>query len=325
MDTSMMTIALSLALNNYDHVRDVLSGAVRADGIDLLPLELPIEEIFYRFTKFREWDVSEMSFGKVVSLMSEERPQIVALPVFVSRVFRHSAIYVREGVGIQKPKDLEGKRVGLPEWAQTAGIYVRGMLAHEYGVDLAKIQWFQAGVREPGRVEKVELKLPPGVSIQRMADKTLVGMLAAGELDAVMSAREIDAARLFRDYRSVEAGYWKKTRIFPIMHVLVVKREVYERDRWIAMNLFKAFDEARRRSMARVREFGLSHLPVAWMPDHTKQWIALAGDDFWPYGIEANRPTLEAFFQYSYEQGVAQKRLTMEDVFAPETREQFRI
>jgi len=321
----MMTIALSLALNNYDHVRDVLSGAVRADGIDLLPLELPIEEIFYRFTKFREWDVSEMSFGKVVSLMSEERPQIVALPVFVSRVFRHSAIYVREGVGIQKPKDLEGKRVGLPEWAQTAGIYVRGMLAHEYGVDLAKIQWFQAGVREPGRVEKVELKLPPGVSIQRMADKTLVGMLAAGELDAVMSAREIDAARLFRDYRSVEAGYWKKTRIFPIMHVLVVKREVYERDRWIAMNLFKAFDEARRRSMARVREFGLSHLPVAWMPDHTKQWIALAGDDFWPYGVEANRPTLEAFFQYSYEQGVAQKRLTMEDVFAPETREQFRI
>jgi 4,5-dihydroxyphthalate decarboxylase len=321
----MMTIALSLALNNYDHVRDVLSGAVRADGIDLLPLELPIEEIFYRFTKFREWDVSEMSFGKVVSLMSDQRPEIVALPVFVSRVFRHSAIYVREGVGIQKPKDLEGKRVGLPEWAQTAGIYVRGMLAHEYGVDLARIQWFQAGVREPGRVEKVELKLPPGVSIQRMAEKTLVGMLAAGELDAVMTAREIDAPRLFRDYRSVEAEYWKKTRIFPIMHVLVVKREVYERDRWIAMNLFKAFDEARRRSMARVREFGLSHLPVAWMPDHTKQWIALAGDDFWPYGIEPNRPTLEAFFQYSYEQGVAKKRLTMEDVFAPETREQFRI
>jgi len=302
-----MTIALSLALNNYDHVRDLLAGAVRPDGIDLLPLELPIEEIFYRFTKFREWDVSEMSFGKVVSLMSEERPGIVAIPVFVSRVFRHSAIYLREGAGIKKAKDLEGKRVGIPEWAQTAGIYVRGMLAHEYGVDLARIQWFQAGVREPGRVEKVELNLPTGVKIQRMPEKTLVAMLEAGELDAVMSAREIPAPRLFPDYRAAETEYWKKTRIFPIMHVLVMKRDVYERNRWIAMNLFKAFDEARRRSMARVREFGLSHLPVAWMPDHTKQWIALAGDDFWPYGIEPNRPTLEAFFQYSYEQGVAKK------------------
>jgi 4,5-dihydroxyphthalate decarboxylase len=320
-----MTLRLSLALNNYDHVRDLLSGAVRAEGIELLPLELPIEEIFYRFTRFREWDVSEMSFGKVVSLMSEERPEIVALPVFVSRVFRHSAIYLAPGSAIRKPQDLEGKRVGLPEWAQTAGIYVRGMLAHEHGVDLAKIQWFQAGVREPGRVEKVELGLPAGVKIERKADKTLVGMLAAGELDAVISAREIEAPRLFAGHRAAEIEYWKKTRIFPIMHVVVMKRAVYERDRWIAMSLFKAFDEARRRSMARVRELGLSHLPVAWMSDHTKQWIALAGDDFWPYGIEPNRPTLEAFFRYAYEQGVAKKRLAMEDVFAAETREQFKI
>jgi 4,5-dihydroxyphthalate decarboxylase len=320
-----MNISLCLGINNYDHVRDLLSGEVRPTGIDLVPLELPIEELFYRFTRFREWEVAEMSFGKVVSMMSEERPEIVALPVFVSRVFRHSAIYLPEGSPIRKPKDLEGRRVGLPEWAQTAGIYVRGMLAHEYGVDLAKIQWFQAGVKEAGRVEKVELNLPAGVKIQRMADKTLLGMLAAGELDAVMSAREIPSPRLFKDYRAVEAEYWKKTRIFPIMHVLVLKRDVYERDRWIAMNLFKAFDEARRRSVARVREFGLSHVPLPWVPDHTKQWMALAGDDFWPYGIEPNRPTLEAFFQYAHEQGVAKKRLRMEDVFAPETREQFRI
>src|SRR3954451_4536364 len=255
MDTNTMTIQLSLALNNYDHVRDVLSGTVRPEGIDLLPLELPIEEIFYRFTKFREWDVSEMSFGKVVSLMSEERPDIVALPVFVSRVFRHSAIYLREGAGIKKPMDLEGKRVGLPEWAQTAGIYVRGMLAHEYDVDLAKIQWFQAGVREPGRVEKVALALPPGLKIQRVADRTLVQMLAAGELDAVMSAREIPARRLFSDYRAAEAEYWKKTRIFPIMHVLIIRRDIYEQDRWIAMSLYQAFEEAKRRSAARLREF----------------------------------------------------------------------
>ncbi len=321
----MMNMQLSLAMNAYDHVRDLMSGDVRPKGIELLPLELPIEEIFYRFTRFQEWHVSEMSFGKVVSLMSAERPPIVVLPVFLSRVFRHSAIYLPEGSTIRQPKDLEGRRVGIPEWAQTAGIYVRGMLAQEYGVDLARIQWLQAGVREAGRVEKVELHLPPSVKIERAADKTLLGMLAAGELDAVMSAREIPARRLFVDYRAAEAEYWKKTRIFPIMHVLVIRRDVYERDRWIAMSLYQAFEEAKRRSIARVREFGLSHVPMPWVPDHLAQWRAAAGEDFWPYGIEPNRPTLEAFFRYAHEQGVARKHLRMEDVFAPETREQFKI
>ena len=151
---------------------------------------MPIEEIFYRFTKFREWHASEMSFGKVISLMSEEKPEIVCVPVFLSRVFRHSAIYVNDSK-LKTPKDLEGKRVGIPEWAQTAGIYVRGMLAHEYGVDLAKIEWFQAGVREPGRVEKVELQLPSGVKIERNAGQIARRHAAKGELDAVMSAREV--------------------------------------------------------------------------------------------------------------------------------------
>jgi len=320
-----MNIPLTLALNPYDHVRDVLNGEVRATGIELVPLELPIEEIFYRFTKFREWQASEMSFGKVISLMSEEKPEIICVPVFLSRVFRHSAIYLPQNSPIRKPKDLEGKRVGIPEWAQTAGIYVRGMLAHEYGVDLAKIQWLQAGVREPGRVEKVELKLPAGVKIERKADRTLVGMLEEGDLDAVMSAREVPGERLFKDYRAAEAEYWKKTRIFPIMHVLALRRDVYEKNRWVAMNLFQAFLEAKRRSVARVAEFGLSHLPMPWVPDHARQWREIAGEDFWPYGIEPNRPTLDAFLQYGYEQGVCKKRLTVEDLFAPETLQSFKI
>jgi 4,5-dihydroxyphthalate decarboxylase len=319
-----VNIALTLAINPYDHVRDLLSGEVRATGLDLVPLELPIEEIFYRFTKFREWQASEMSFGKVISLMSEDKPEIVCVPVFLSRVFRHSAIYVKDAK-IKTPKDLEGKRVGIPEWAQTAGIYVRGMLVHEYGVDLAKIQWFQAGVREPGRVEKVKLKLPSGVKIERKADRTLVDMLEKGDLDAVMSAREVPGTRLFKDYRTAEAEYWKKTRIYPIMHVLALRRDVYERNRWIAMNLFQAFLEAKRRSLARVSEFGLSHLPMPWVPDHVRQWKEIAGEDFWPYGIEPNRPTLEAFLQYGYEQGVSKKRLKVEDLFAPETLQSFKI
>jgi len=320
-----MNLPLTLAINPYDHVRDFLTGDVRAAGIDLVPLELPIEEIFYRFTKFREWQASEMSFGKVISLMSEEKPEIICVPVFLSRVFRHSAIYLPENSPIRKPKDLEGKRVGIPEWAQTAGIYVRGMLAHEYGVDLAKIQWIQAGVREPGRVEKVQLNLPKGTTITPRPDRTLVDMLAKGDLDAVMSAREVPGARLFKDYRAAEVDYWKKTRIFPIMHVLALRRDVYERNRWLAMNLFQAFLEAKKRSMARVSEFGLSHLPLPWIPDHVRQWREIAGDDFWPYGVEPNRPTLEAFLQYGYEQGVCKKRIKVEDLFAPETLQSFKI
>jgi 4,5-dihydroxyphthalate decarboxylase len=314
----MMKLPLSLAISPYDHVRDL-----DPQGIGLTLLDLPIEEIFYRFTRFREWDASEMSFGKVISLMSQPKPEIICIPVFLSRVFRHSAIYVR--AGIKTPKDLEGKRVGIPEWAQTAGIYVRGMLQQEYGVDLARIQWFQAGVREPGRVEKVQLKLPPKVTITAVPERTLVDMLDKGDLDAVISAREPGGARLFEKYQEVEKAYYRKTRIFPIMHVLALKRDVYERDRWVAMNLFKAFDAAKQRSLARVTEFGLSHLPMPWVPDHARQWRELAGEDFWPYGIEPNRRTLEAFLQYGYEQGVATRRLKVEELFAPETLERAKI
>jgi 4,5-dihydroxyphthalate decarboxylase len=313
-----MKLPLSLAISPYEHTRDL-----RPEGIELNVLDLPIEEIFYRFTNFREWQASEMSFGKVISLMSQPRPEIICIPVFLSRVFRHSAIYVKPG--IKAPKDLEGKRVGIPEWAQTAGIYVRGMLQHEYGVDLARIKWFQAGVREPGRVEKVKLNLPPGVSIQPMPERTLADMLGKGDLDAVISAREVPGTRLFQNYRTAEAEYWKKTRIFPVMHVLAIKRDAYERDRWIAMNLFKAFEEAKNRSLARVSEFGLSHMPMPWVPDHVRQWRELAGEDFWPYGIEPNRPTLEAFLQYGFEQGVATRRLKVEELFAPETLERAKI
>ena len=315
-----MNLALSLAVGRYEHVRDL-----RPQGLSLTILEPPIEEMHFRFARFREWDVSEMSFGKAAAILAEERPDIVALPVFTSRVFRHSAIYVGEKSGIRKPRDLEGRRVGIPEWAQTAGIYVRGMLAREYGVDLESIRWHQAGVREPGRIEKVELKLPGRTTITAVPDRSLTAMLAAGELDAVISARPVPARRMFEDYEPLELEYFRKTRIFPIMHLIVMKRSVYERDRWVAMNLFKACDEARRASLARLSDLTASHIPVPWLADHVRRWKALAGEDFWPYGIEPNRPTLEAFLQYAFEQGVCRRKLQAEELFAPEPREAFKI
>ena len=313
-----MRIRLSLAISPYDHAR-----GLDPQGIELGLLELPIEEIFYRFTQFREWDASEMSFGKTIALLSRPGADIVAIPVFPSRMFRHSAIYARPSV--KAPKDLEGKRVGIPEWAQTAGIYARGLLQHEYGVDLARIAWFQAGVRQPGRVEKVQLELPAGIRITPVPDKSLAEMLASGELDAVISARDPGGERLFPDYQETEEAYFRKTRIYPIMHVIVLRRAVYERDRWIAMNLLKAFEQAKRASMARVVEIGLSHVPMPWLAEHARRWRELAGEDFWPYGVEANRPTLEAFAQYAFEQGVTARRMSAEDLFAPETRESFKI
>ena len=314
-----MKLPLSLAISPYDHVRDL-----RPQGIELTLLELQIEEIFYRFTRFREWHASEMSFGKVVSILSQPSPDLIAIPVFPSRVFRHSAIYVGN-TSLRNPKDLEGKRVGIPEWAQTAGIYVRGLLQHEYGVDLRRIEWVQAGVREPGREEKVDLKLPAGIRITPQPGNTLAGMLASGELDAVISARDPGGPRMFSDYPGLELDYFKKTRIYPIMHVVVLRREAYERDRWIAMNLFKAFEEAKRASLARLTEIGISHIPLPWLAEHARRWRAVAGEDFWPYGIEANRPTLEAFLQYAHEQGVATRRLRVEELFAPETLERAKI
>jgi len=310
-----MHLPLTLAIHAYDHVR-----GLDPQGIDLTVLELPIEEIFFRFTKFREWHASEMSFGKTVSLMAQAAPEIMPIPVFPSRVFRHSAIYVGEKSTIRQPKDLEGRKVGIPEWAQTAGIYVRGLLQHEYGVDLARIQWYQAGVQQPGRVEKVKLNLPEGVRITAVPDKSLAGMLAGGELDAVISARNPGGKRLFEDYVSLEERYFRKTGIYPIMHVVVLRRDTYERDRWVAMNLLKAFEAAKRESMQRLVEIGLSHVPMPWLAEHARRWRELAGEDFWPYGLEPNRPTLEAFVQYSHEQGITERRLKVEELFAPETR-----
>src|SRR5438094_10507144 len=182
------SVHLTLAVCDYEHVREIAQGLVRADGITLTPLIFPsIEEITFRFTKSLEWDVSELSFGKYISLTSQGIAPMVAIPVFPSRVPRHSALYVRGEAGIKTAKDLEGRAVGVPEWAQTAGIYVRGFLAEEAGVDLTKIRWLQAGVNEPGRAEKVELKLPTGIRYQPRPDASLRAIPACREVNAVIS------------------------------------------------------------------------------------------------------------------------------------------
>jgi 4,5-dihydroxyphthalate decarboxylase len=329
----MANIQLSLAIGAYDHVRDLLDGTVRAEGIDLTVLRLPIEEMFYRFLRNREWDVTELSFGKAVSLISQDDKSIVPIPVFPSRVFRHSSIYVRTDGGITRPDELAGKRIGVPEWAQTAAIYSRGMLAHEYGIDLNSIHWHQGGVYKAGRAEKIKLKLPAGLRYTVVPDRSLTEMLHAGDLDAVLSARTVaspaggDARvrRLFEDYRPVELAYWRKTGIFPIMHVVVMRREVYERNRWVAMNLFKAFEAAKNRSLERLADITASYSPLPWTGDHMRFSRELLGADCWPYGIEPNRTTLEAFTQYAFEHGVCHRKVAVEELFPPEVLSSYTV
>ena len=329
----MHPLPLTLAISDYDHVRDLVAGRVKPEGIALTSLSLPIEEIFYRFTLHREWDVSEMAMGKYVSLRSQGDASLTALPVFPSRVFRHSSIYVRSDAALKSPADLRGRRVGVPEWAQTAAIYSRGFLQHQYGVPLAEIRWVQAGVNEPGRTEKVELRLPPGVAVERPQGKSLDGMLLAGELDAVMSAHppasfetgDPRVERLIADFRPVEEAYWRETGIFPIMHCIAIKSSVLEAHPWVAMNLLTAFEEAKRRSLLRAFEATASRFPIPWHFEHARAHAALFGGDYWPYGIERNRTTLEAFLRYAHEQGVCHRLLRPEELFPEEVRTAFKI
>ena len=327
------SVHLTLAVCDYEHVREIAQGLVRADGITLTPLIFPsIEEITYRFTRALEWDVSELSFGKYIALTSQGDAPMVAIPVFPSRVHRHSAIYVRRDRGIARPKDLEGRTVGIPEWAQTAGIYVRGILAEEYGVDLARIRWLQAGVNEPGRAEKVTLRLPAGIRYEARPDTSLSEMLAQGEIDAAITARAPAAfvpdgpvVRLFPDYRAEEERVFRKTGIFPIMHLITIRRAVFAQHPWIAVNLFKMFDEAKRRCLERLRDFTCARVPLPWAAAIADQIAADYGPDPYPYGIEPSRTTLEAFCRYAHDQGVTHRRMTIDDLFPREVQGTARV
>ena len=329
----MSKLPLTLAISDYDHVRDLTTGRVVPEGIDLNCLDLTVEEIFFRFVLYREWDVSEISMAKYVSLISQGDTTLTAIPVFPSRIFRHSSFYVRRDGPVKSPADLAGRRVGLPEWAQTAAVYTRGLLMHQYGLDLASIHWVQAGVNQPGRSEKVGLRLPPGVTVTAAPRDSLSEMLVSGQVDAVLSAHAPDCfehghpniKRLFDNVRALEADYYRETGIFPIMHTVALRKEVVERHPWIATNLLKAFDEAKRRSVERVLDICAPRMPLPWCHDFAAEGRAMFGDDYFPYGIEPNRRTLEAFLLYAYEQGVCHRHLAVEELFPVQVGHSFKV
>lgn len=319
----MTQLQLSIATTDYDHFRDFRLGPVKAEGIDLNWLNLGHHECFARFTANREFDLAELSFAKFAAQVTRPGSDIIGLPVICSRLFRFSSFYVNRKSGIRSVADLAGRKIGSPEWAHSAAVYMRGWMHNEQGVKLHDVDWVQAGANAPGRMEKVEIQLPAGVRLTRVADQSLSQLLASGEIDCAIIARpptcflegHPDVVRLFPDFQSMEETYFERTRVWPIMHIIAMQKSILERNPWVARNLFNAFQDSKRRSIERLLDPAVSRYPLPWLSNYARQMRDRFGGDPFPYGIEENRATWEQMALYTHQQGIAHHRFTPEEIF----------
>ncbi len=329
----MKKLPLTLACWDYDRTRALADGRVMVDGVDLNYVALPVEETFFRMLRFREFDAAELSLSSYsVSLLRDE-PAFIAIPVFPSRFFRHSCIFVSTQSGITKASDLAGKRIGVPEYQMTAPVWIRGILQDEYGIDPASVTHLTGGEEETGREEKLKLNLPDKFKLKPISPtQTLSQMILDGEIDALFTARAPSTfythpdkvRRLFPDPET-ERAYFKKTNIFPIMHVIVIRRDVYLANRWLAQSLFKAFEAAKKITYDDLRITAALKTSLPWQTSAVEDVVNLMGHDWWSYGFANNRHVLDIFLRYHHEQGLSSRRLQPEELFAPETLEAFKI
>ena len=311
---------LTLAMRDYDHTRALADGRVQIPGVDLKLVNItPPSQIFLRMLRNEEFDASEMSLSNFMIAMGKGDRRFVALPVFPSRVFRHSYIWVNANAGIERPADLKGKRVGIADYSMTALLFIRGLLQHEYGVAPEDIHWFRR------RSEHVAIQIPPSVRIDNLdKETTLDDWLESGRLDAVAVTSPPRAflqgsplvRRLFADCRTLEADYYRRTKIFPVMHMVVIRRAIYEQDPLLATRLTEGFEAAKQIAFAGYEE-DLTALP--WTNLNLEYARQVIGRDVYPYGVKNNSATLEAAALYSQEQGLTPKKFTMGELFAPET------
>lgn len=325
---------LTVACGDYDRTHALQTGAVNPEGIRLTYVSLEAEEIFWRMGHHQEFDVSEMSLSNHVTMISRGDSPFVAIPVFPSRFFRHSCIFVNTEAGIKNPADFKGKKVGAPEYSITAAVWIRGFLSDDYGVRAQDVHWWVGGQEEPGRKERVKLSLPAEIKVDAIAeDKTLNGMLESGELDALISARSPSCfvkgsprvKRLFPNFKEVEIAYYKRSKIFPIMHVLVIRKEIYDRHPWIARSLYKAFCAAKDHAIKNMQISNTLACTLPWLSWEREELKEIFGADWWPYGIEANRRVLEHLIRYMAEQGLLARPLKVEELFAPNVIGEFKI
>jgi len=330
----MAKLTISLACCDYDRTRALFDGRVGIEGCEVIATAIEPEEAFHRAFKYREFDVSELSLSSHTLQVSRGEHAYVAIPAYVSRLFRHSGIYIRTDRGIERPQDLKGKTLGLPEYQITANVWIRGMLQDEYVVNVRDVHWRSGGVEDPGREERARLALPPQIDLKPIPkDKTLSAMLEAGELDGMIGARAPSCflrgapkvARLFPDFRAVEQDYFQRTKMFPIMHVIGIRRSLADRHPWLAVNALKAFIKAKELCWYELGQIGHLFTSLPWGVAEFDATRRLMGEDYWSYGIEPNRHVLEAFTRYHHEQGLSARQVNLEELFAPSTLELSKI
>jgi 4,5-dihydroxyphthalate decarboxylase len=327
-----MAVSVTLACGAYDRTLPLALGDVRPEGVDLTYLPMQPEEVFWRMTRHGEFDAAEMSMSSYLVRLARGDRALVAIPVFTSRMFRHSCVWINADSGIQRPEDLKAKRMGVPEYQVTAVVWIRGFLEDDYGVKPSDMRWYRGGLLQPGRVEKLEIS-PPGVELNAIdASRTLSDMLATGEIDALMAPRPPSTydgqhvRRLFEDFKSVEADYYARTRIFPIMHTVVIRRDLLERHPWLARSLYDALSEAKQRTLSNLTTWPAALVTsLPWQLAETEATQAVMGDDFWPYGLEANRKTLETLARYHHEQGLSARQVAVDEMFAESTLDEYVI
>ena len=331
----MPDIHITVASGEYDRIRAIKDGAVKIEGCVIDYHVVEPNQLFVRNLKSQEFDVSEMSFSTYITLREQGRAHYTAIPVFLSRAFRHSAIFVRADRGIASPADLKGKRVGTPEYFTTMLVWMRGLLADEYGIKPQDLRWRLGGLEQPAR-EMANVEGPAGVDIEPIpSGKTLAGMLAEGEIDAVFSARppscfepssspaphaaEVGArvARLFPDYRAAEHAYFRKTGIYPLMHAVGIRNSLLERHPWIAANVYNAFAKAKELAVKDFERLSALAVTLPWIEAEYRATQAVLGNDIWPYGIAANRKAIDTLCRYLHEQGFTRRRMGIEELFAP--------
>lgn len=318
----MAGLKISVACSPSDRSRPVLSGEVAIEGCEARLVTRPAGELLAAAVAERPYDVTEMSMSSHLVLAARETPHYVAVPAFHSRVFRHASIYINTSAGISAPGDLEGKRIGVQQYQQTAALWVRGMLADEYGVGAGDVVWRTGGLERPGGGERVAIALPDHITVEPIGpDQTLAAMLASGEIDALVSPIEPSTfdgpsvERLFPDYRAAEQDYYRRTRLFPIMHAIGVRRALADEHPWLPGAVYAAFSEARRRALDDLESVGVLKVTLPWVRAELDATRALMGDEIWPYGFEANLPELAAMARYAHEQGLAARVIDPAELF----------
>ncbi|WP_028601141.1 ABC transporter substrate-binding protein [Ottowia thiooxydans] len=323
----MARLPITIATWDYDRVRPLIDGRVTVEGCDVNYLVMPVEECFHRAYFHGEFEVAEIGLSPFLIALSRGVAPYVAVPAFLSRTFRHSAVYVNSNSGIRTPQDLRGRRIGVPEYQQSAALWVRGFLQDDFGLAPADMQWVQGGLEQVGRKDKFPLNLPPDFPLTSASSSSLSSLLACGELDAVISARApscfgqpgVPVQRLFPDYRAVEQDYYRRTGLFPLMHAVGVRQDMAEKHPWLAASVYKAFAAAKRISDEDLKEVTALKIGLPWVTAELEATQQVMGEDFWPYGVAANRGALEAMTRYSYDQGLAVRKLEIEEIFAPGT------